>query len=68
MTQYIGKTSPGAAVVLVKGGKIIFSKGYGYADLEKGTMVDAAGGLDRSAHRKEGQNRYNGWRQFVRCP
>jgi D-methionine transport system substrate-binding protein len=41
MTQYIGKTSPGAAVVLVKGGKIIFSKGYGYADLEKGTMVDA---------------------------
>lgn len=43
MAQYIGKTSPGAAVVLVKDGKIIFSKGYGCADIEKGTMVDAAG-------------------------
>jgi CubicO group peptidase (beta-lactamase class C family) len=30
---------PGAAFVLVKDGKIFFSKGYGYADLEKQTPV-----------------------------
>ncbi|MBI1983477.1 MAG: beta-lactamase family protein, partial [Acidobacteria bacterium] len=31
---------PGAAFVLVKDGKILFAKGYGYADLEKRTAVD----------------------------
>lgn len=31
---------PGAAFVLVKDGKIFFSKGYGYADLEKKIRVD----------------------------
>jgi CubicO group peptidase (beta-lactamase class C family) len=30
---------PGAAFVLVKDGKVIFSKGYGYADLKKQTPV-----------------------------
>lgn len=40
MAQYIGITSPGAAVVLVKDGKIILSKGYGYADLENRIAVD----------------------------
>lgn len=38
--EYVGKTSPGAAVVIVKDGEIIFSKGYGYADKEKGIAVD----------------------------
>lgn len=40
MAQYIGKSAPGAAVAVVKDGKIIFSKGYGYADLENGISVD----------------------------
>lgn len=31
---------PGAAFVLVKDGKVVFSKGYGYADLVKQTPVD----------------------------
>lgn len=39
MEQHIGKSSPGAAVVLVKDGKIIFSKGYGYADVDSKTPV-----------------------------
>lgn len=30
----------GAAVSVVKDGKLFFAKGYGYADLEKGTPVD----------------------------
>lgn len=42
MEQYIGMTTPGAAVVLVKDGHIILSKGYGYADLEKRLAVDPA--------------------------
>lgn len=41
MAQYIGRSSPGAAVVLVKDGEIIFSKGYGYADVESKTPVSA---------------------------
>lgn len=41
MKQYIGKSSPGAAVVLVKNDEIIFSKGYGYANIEQGTEVDS---------------------------
>lgn len=41
MVQYIGKSSPGAAVVLVKDGEIIFSKGYGYADVESKSPVSA---------------------------
>ncbi|HSG15087.1 MAG TPA: serine hydrolase domain-containing protein, partial [Anaerolineae bacterium] len=31
----------GAAVSVVKDGEMIFAKGYGYADVEKGTPVDA---------------------------
>ncbi len=30
---------PGAVVAVVKDGKILFTKGYGYADLEKKTLV-----------------------------
>lgn len=41
MSQYIGTTTPGAAVVLVKDGQIILSKGYGYADIESGILVSS---------------------------
>ncbi|AWB46515.1 hypothetical protein DCC85_21650 [Paenibacillus sp. CAA11] len=37
---YIAKSSPGAAVVITRGDKIIFSKGYGFANVEKKTPVD----------------------------
>ena len=33
--DYIGKTTAGAAIVMTKGNDIVFSKGYGYADIEK---------------------------------
>ncbi|MBT2289328.1 beta-lactamase family protein [Paenibacillus albidus] len=33
--NYIGKTSAGASIVIVKDGDIVLSKGYGYADVEK---------------------------------
>lgn len=32
---------PGMAVAIIKDDKIVFSKGYGYANIEKGTKVDA---------------------------
>lgn len=40
VSDYIGQTTPGLAVVLIKDGKILFSKGYGYADVESGLPVD----------------------------
>ncbi|GIP20709.1 serine hydrolase [Paenibacillus sp. J22TS3] len=42
VNKYIGKSSPGAAVVVTKAGKVIFSKGYGYANVEKQIPVDPA--------------------------
>ncbi|MCL2719540.1 MAG: beta-lactamase family protein [Lachnospiraceae bacterium] len=39
---FIGITTPGAAVVVVNEGEIIFSKGYGYSDIENNTLVDPA--------------------------
>ena len=39
---HIGKTSPGAAIAVVSEGEIIFSKGYGHADIDKGILVDPA--------------------------
>lgn len=41
MEKYIGKSTPGAAVVLVKDGELVFSKGYGYADAENQVAVSA---------------------------
>lgn len=38
--KYIGKDVPGAAVTIVKNGEIVFSKGYGYADIEKKEKID----------------------------
>lgn len=40
MNQQIGKSSPGAAVTVVKDSEVIISKGYGYADLENKTPVN----------------------------
>ena len=40
--EYIGKTVPGAAIVVFHNGEIIFSRGYGYADIELGIPVDPA--------------------------
>lgn len=42
MDNYIGKSSPGAAIEVKKGKEIIFSKGYGYADVEHQIKVDPA--------------------------
>jgi CubicO group peptidase (beta-lactamase class C family) len=38
--NYIGVTSPGAAVVVVSEGEIVFSKGYGFSDIKKDQPVD----------------------------
>ena len=35
MEEYIGKSVPGAAVAIVKEGEIVFTKGYGYSDVEE---------------------------------
>lgn len=40
VSQYLDKTTPGAAIIVVKDGQIILSKGYGYADVEKKIPVD----------------------------
>ena len=37
---YVGKSTPGAAVAVVKDGAVIFSKGYGYKNLASGEKVD----------------------------
>ncbi|MER2106837.1 MAG: serine hydrolase domain-containing protein [Solibacillus sp.] len=40
VSKYLDQSTPGAAITVVKDGAIIFSKGYGYANLEKEIMVD----------------------------
>ncbi len=40
VASFIGKTTPGAAVAVVKEGEIIHLKGYGYADVENQVPVD----------------------------
>lgn len=42
MEQYIDVSSPGAGIAVVKDGEIIFSKGYGYADVENKKNIDPA--------------------------
>lgn len=42
VAEHLGETSPGVAVVVVKDGSIVFSKGYGYADLANDVPVDSA--------------------------
>ncbi len=38
--QFIGITTPGAAITVVNEGEVIFSKGYGYSDIENKIPVD----------------------------
>ena len=38
--NYMHESTPGLAVVVVKDGEIVFSRGYGYADTEKQISVD----------------------------
>lgn len=40
VSEYIGKTTPGAAIAIIKDGEVIFLKGYGYADMENNVPVD----------------------------
>jgi len=42
MAEHIGISTPGAAVVVVHEGEIIFSRGYGYGDIENQIPVDPA--------------------------
>src|SRR5690606_41634552 len=46
----------GAVVVVVKDGQVLLQKGYGYADLAKGTPVDPARSEERRVG-KEGSSR-----------
>ncbi len=39
MQKHIGESSPGASVAVIKNGKIVLSKGYGYDDIEKKELV-----------------------------
>lgn len=38
--DYIGKTVAGANIIIIKDNQIVFSKGYGYADMEKEIPMD----------------------------
>jgi len=42
MAEHVGTATPGAAIVVVHEGEIIFSRGYGYADIENQIPVDPA--------------------------
>jgi len=42
INDYLGVTTPGVAVVVTYGGEIIFSRGYGYANLESQIPIDPA--------------------------
>jgi len=42
MAEHVGTATPGAAIVVVHEGEIIFSRGYGYADIENPIPVDPA--------------------------
>jgi len=42
MNEHVGTSVPGAAVVVVHEGEIIFSHGYGYVDIENQIPVDPA--------------------------
>jgi len=42
MDEHIGTSAPGAAIAVVYEGEIIFSRGYGWADIENRVPVDPA--------------------------
>lgn len=51
--QYDNKTAPGCAVLIVKEGRIVFSKGYGMANLEDGVPVTPATVFDIASVSKQ---------------
>ena len=42
LSEHVGTTTPGVAIVVVHEGEIIFSRGYGFADIENQIPVDPA--------------------------
>ncbi|MCL1882490.1 MAG: beta-lactamase family protein [Defluviitaleaceae bacterium] len=42
MSEHINISTPGAAIVVVQDGEIIFSRGYGFADIENRIPIDPA--------------------------
>lgn len=40
VSDYIGQSTPGAAITVVKNGGIVFSKGYGYTNIEEKIAVE----------------------------
>ena len=42
VAEHLGTSIPGAAIVVVHEGEIIFSRGYSYANIERGIQVDPA--------------------------
>ena len=38
--EYIGKTIPGASIIISEHGDIVFAKGYGYADIEQQIPIE----------------------------
>ncbi|MFS0561420.1 serine hydrolase domain-containing protein [Terribacillus sp. 179-K 1B1 HS] len=41
VSDYIGKTTAGASIVITKNNEIVFSKGYGYGDVENQVKIDS---------------------------
>ncbi|MGL1890649.1 MAG: beta-lactamase family protein [Spirochaetaceae bacterium] len=39
--EYIGKSTPGAAIAVIKDGEIIFSKGYGFKNIKTGEKINS---------------------------
>ena len=42
VARYLGETTPGVAVVVIQDGEIMFSRGYGYANIAQGTPICSA--------------------------
>ncbi|MCL2051148.1 MAG: beta-lactamase family protein [Lachnospiraceae bacterium] len=42
VNRYLGETTPGAAIVVVHDGEIIFSRGYGYANVSNSMPINPA--------------------------
>jgi len=40
VAEHLGVSTPGVAIVVISEGEIIFSKGYGYANIEQSILID----------------------------
>lgn len=40
VSDYIGKTTAGASIIIVKDNEVVFSKGYGYGDVDSKKKID----------------------------